>query len=195
MLGRFWFRLLLFRGLGLLLSLLLLALRLRGSLLLFRCGLLGFFFSFLLLTTGRLTPKLELHKILSDGDGILFIDQELLDSTSFRCVHGNVNLSKLVPSPDVAETSAYLVRFDGGNLLVDLDVVTDLCKCISKPSNFRLESRSRFDHCFKVPSVMDSAICGTLTTVSATENVSIWISEKIGGYGTVGSRLRDEGDV
>jgi hypothetical protein len=26
---------------------------------------------------------------------------------------------------------------------------------------------ARFDHCFKVPSVMDSAICGTLTMVSA----------------------------
>lgn len=26
---------------------------------------------------------------------------------------------------------------------------------------------TRFDHCLRVPSVIDSAICGTLTTVSA----------------------------
>lgn len=38
----------------------------------------------------------------------------------------------------------------------------------------KLQSILRFDHCFRVPSDMDSAIGGTLTILSAGRPISIW---------------------
>ena len=70
----------------------------------------------------------------------------------------------------------YLVRLDGGNLFVLLDKIADLCRTCQRSiwlaapqteCSVGGRGRLRFDHCFNVPSVIDSAICGTLTMVSA----------------------------
>ena len=64
---------------------------------------------------------------------------------------------------------SYLVGLNGGNFLVALDEVTDLCRTVSKlqePDRKKI-SDIRFENCFRVPSVMDSAMLGTLTIESA----------------------------
>jgi hypothetical protein len=109
LLGRFRLRLLL---LGLrLLGLLLLARRLRRSLLFLGSGLLDVVLCLLLSTGRRLTTKLKPDNILSNGNSVLLVDEELLDGTSLGCVQGNVDL----------------VGLDGSNFLVLLNVVADLC--------------------------------------------------------------------
>jgi hypothetical protein len=80
----------------------------------------------------------------------------------------------LTAKPFCVFHDAYLVRFDGGELLVLLDKVADLWELVSAFLSCSFRLCSRLDHCFKVPSVMDSAICGTLTTVSAVSAVSFW---------------------
>jgi hypothetical protein len=114
LLGRLGFRLLL-GGLGLLLllllGLLLFARWLRRGLLVLGGGLLGLVLGLLLSTRGRLAAKLELDYILTNGDGVLLVDEKLLDGTGLRCVQRDVDL----------------VGLDGGNLLVLLNVVADLC--------------------------------------------------------------------
>lgn len=153
LLGRLWFRLLLL-GLGLLLllrlGLLLLARRLRCSLLVLGGGLLWLLLR-LLSTRRRSAADLELNNILSDGDCVLLVDKELLDGTSLGRVQRNVDL----------------VGLDGSDLLVLLNVVADLCMLLVLRRGVVQRQSSRFDHCFSVPSVMDSAISGTLTVVTS----------------------------
>ena len=71
----------------------------------------------------------------------------------------------------------YLVRLDGRNLLILFNVISNLCVLVSRsgrpPSlppkgiaSFQ-DSHVLFDHCFNVPSEMDSAISGTLTITDA----------------------------
>lgn len=93
------------------LGLLLLAGGLRCSLLVLGGGLLGLVLGLLLSSSRRLAANLELDNILSNGDGVLLVDQEFLDGTGLGRVQGNVDL----------------VGLDGGNLLVLLNVVADLC--------------------------------------------------------------------
>ena len=114
LLGRLWFRLLLlgFRLLLLLLlGLLLLARGLRCGLLFLGGGLLDIVLCLLLSTGWRLTTKLKLNNILSNGNSVLLVDEELLDGTGLGRVQGNVDL----------------VGLDGSNLLVLLNVVANLC--------------------------------------------------------------------
>ncbi len=153
LLGRLGFRLLLL-GLGLLLllrlGLLLLARRLRRGLLLLGSRLLGLLLG-LLSARRRGAADLELDNILTNGNGVLLVDKELLDSTGLGCVQRNVDL----------------VGLDGSNLLILLNVVADLCMLSVCASVSSVAVSSRFDHCFSVPSVMDSAISGTLTVVTS----------------------------
>lgn len=113
LLGWLRFRLLLL-GLGLLLllrlGLLLLARGLRRGLLVLGRRLLGLLLG-LLSTRRRGAANLELNNILTNGDGVLLVDKELLDGTGLGRVQGNVDL----------------VGLDGGNLLILLNVVADLC--------------------------------------------------------------------
>ncbi|KAG9859209.1 hypothetical protein KCU94_g5, partial [Aureobasidium melanogenum] len=61
--------------------------------------------------------QLHLQQVLTDGDGIILVDQELLDSTSLGSVDGNVDL---------------WVGKGYSDFLVLLDVVTDLCAAIRR---------------------------------------------------------------
>ena len=114
MLRRLGFRLLL-SGLGLLLLLLLVLLLLsrglRRCFLVLGGGLFGLILCLLLSTRWRLTANLKLDNILSNGNGILLVDKELLNGTGLRRVQRYVDL----------------VRLDSGNLLVLLNVVANLC--------------------------------------------------------------------
>jgi hypothetical protein len=80
--------------LGVLLGLGLLVVLLGG-----RCGLVGLLGllllglrGLLLLGAGGSTTKLHLQQILTDGDGVFLIDQELLNGTSLGSVNSNVDL-------------------------------------------------------------------------------------------------------
>ena len=46
----------------------------------------------LLLAAGRSTTKLHLQQILTDGNGVLLVDQELLDGTSLGSVDSDIDL-------------------------------------------------------------------------------------------------------
>ena len=107
LLGRLWLGFFLW-CLGL--RLLLLALGLRRSLLLLGCGFFGLFAGLLFSTSGR-SAGLELHNFLSNLDGVLFVDKELLDDTSLGRIHGYVDL----------------VGLNGCDFLILLDVVANLC--------------------------------------------------------------------
>lgn len=112
LLGRL--RLLLLLGglrLRFLLGLLLLARGLRRSLLLLGRRLLGLVLGLLLASSRGFAAQLELDNVLSDRDGVLLVDEELLDGAGLGGVEGDVDL----------------VRLNGGNLLVLLDVVANLC--------------------------------------------------------------------
>lgn len=101
---------------------------------------------------------------MSNSDGVLLVDEELLDSTGFRGVDSDINL----------------VGFNGCNFLILLDVVADLYSTgLDLNWQQRLWVHTRFDHCFRVPSVMDSAISGTLTIFSARHGGSVWRSDHV----------------
>ena len=111
----------------------------------------------MLLATRGLATELQLDQILSHCYRVFLVNQELLDGSSLGRVDGNVDL----------------VGFDGRDLFVLLNVVADLCWGSVLGIVGVCMVHARFDHCFRVPSVIDSAICGTLTTVSAAGGVSI----------------------
>jgi len=127
----------------------------------------------LLSTSRRFAANLELDNILANGDGVLLVDKEFLDGTSLGRVQGNVDL----------------VGLDGGNLLVLLNVVADLCVFVSMCLAPLRRVSSRFDHCFSVPSVMDSAISGTLTVVTSAAAMLVAISFRVLLQQTIASCL------
>jgi hypothetical protein len=98
----------------------------------------------------RLSTQLQFNDVLSNCDGIFLIDQKLLDGASLGSIQRDIDL----------------VRLNGGDLLVLLDVVANLWRMLVRTFNSNMNS-VRFDHCFSVPSVMDSAISGTLTVVTS----------------------------
>ena len=57
------------------------------------------------------TTSLKLYDFLSNGDGVLLVDEELLDGTSLGRVDSNVDL----------------VSLNGSDLFILLNVVADLC--------------------------------------------------------------------
>ena len=108
LLGRLWFRLLLWRFW---LRLLLLALGLRRSLLVLGRRLLGLLTGLLLLSASWSTAGLKLYDVLSDGDGVLLVDEELLNSTSLGRIDGDVDF----------------VGLDSRDFFILLNVVANLC--------------------------------------------------------------------
>ena len=68
---------------------------------------------------------------------------------------------------------AYLVCFDGRNLVVLFDEIPDLYIGFSQREARDMVDMNghsgdiRLDHCFNVPSDIDSAMVGTLTILSA----------------------------
>ena len=87
-----------------------LAFGLRRSLLVLRCGFL-WLLAGLLLSALWGTTSLKLYDFLSNGDGVLLVDEELLDGTSLGRVDSNVDL----------------VSLNGSDLFILLNVVADLC--------------------------------------------------------------------
>lgn len=86
---------------------------------------------------------------------------------------------------------SHLVGLNGGNFLVTLDEVTNLC--VAKLVCYRARGHKkngsiRFENCFRVPSVIDSAMLGTLTIESAGRHERLKI-EFAGVAQTIGADL------
>ena len=62
----------------------------------------------------------------------------------------------------------HLVGFNSGDLFVLGDVVTNLCRTVRVSLMMHGAEVVRLVNCFRVPSEIDSAIWGTLTTWSAS---------------------------
>lgn len=59
-------------------------------------GLLGLLSAFVLLAAFGCATELNLDEVLSNGDGVFFANEELLDSTSLRGVNGDIDLEEML---------------------------------------------------------------------------------------------------
>jgi hypothetical protein len=94
------------------------------------------------------------EQILAYSDGVLLCRQKLNNFTRRRCVHRNVNLEISKP-----------VYWGKNRGLRTLSV-----SIVAISSSAATLSPTCFNHDFNVPSVMDSAICGTFTVSATTPN-------------------------
>lgn len=142
-------------------------------------GGLGLFF---LLFRGRLIlgllssfaagAGLEFYDGLANGNGVFFADEEFLDGTRFGSVDSDVDLSSFRyqlagNSPERGYTlSVSIVAISSSRSTKSPTSILDQNMALKEG----LSGCSRFENCFNVPSVIDSAISGTLTIVSATSS-------------------------
>jgi len=98
---------------------------------------------------------LKPEQILADGDGIFLVGKQLNDLPSGRRVDGDVNLYK--------HKSLYY-RFYCARPIRQRTLSVSIVAISSSAST---ASPTFFNHDFKVPSEIDSAICGTFTVSAA----------------------------
>jgi hypothetical protein len=157
----FWFRLFRLRRLGF-------RLFLWSSVLVLRLGL------------GRLASKLETDEILADGDGILLVGEEFLYGTRSRSIDSYVDLER----EKISYASSHRpLRWGRERLALSVSMVA-----ISSSNSTK--SPICFDHCFNVPSEIDSAISGTLTTWSAYERNCCTTGKGYRNCGALGARKK-----
>jgi hypothetical protein len=120
--------------------------------LVFGSRFLGFRSGLLLLTSRRSASQLQTYQILPNGNGILLVGKKLFDGPRFRRIDCYINLGKV--------SRPARCKRGGCRRTLSVSIVAISSSCSTK-------SPICFDHCFRVPSEIDSAISGTLTIFSA----------------------------
>ncbi len=109
--------------------------------------------------TGRAT-ELDADQVLPDCDGVLFADEKFLDGSGLRGIDCDVDLCVVgaVSARSLAACSPRQNSSSQRTLSVSIVAISSSCSTYSPIP---------LENCFNVPSDIDSAICGTLTTLSA----------------------------
>jgi hypothetical protein len=176
-------------------------------------GLFGFlrFLTTCTLLFRRRIAWFQPHKVLTYGYSILLVGQEFLDRAGLGSIDSNINLrqelaskrtfplaqrapkrtlsvSIVASSSSRSTKSPISVARMSGCTLISWSVLIRPSGALNQQNEFQADD-ALLENCFRVPSEMDSAICGTLTTVLAVNLLMESAIVDRAGEPTVGAAL------